>query len=187
MFLNTTNILTSLFSLILLLVWPAYAEDDFIYPTPSEAADNDPTGLEQTLEHNFSPEDRARLRKALADYAKNSDPEHQRIQAKRRAMQASIAERFQNCNQDNDDSLDREETTKCLPQVARHFNYVDVDEDNVITLDELELAYAKSIKRKKEAEARLEGKHIQEAEARIKAKKERKLNKQATNSKQNPI
>lgn len=176
-----------LLSITMLLAWPAYAEDDFIYPTPKENLDNDSTGLEETLEHNFSPEDRARLRKALADYAKNSDPEHKRIEAKRRAMKAGIAERFHNCNDDNDDSLDREETTKCLPQVARHFNYVDVDEDNVITLDELELAYAKSVKRKKEAEARLEGKHIEEAEARIKAKKERKLNKQATNSKQKQI
>lgn len=187
MFLNNHKILTGLLSIATLLACPVHADDDFIYPTPTETLDNDPTGLEETLEHNFSPEDRARLRKALADYAKNSDPEHKRIEAKRHAMKASIAERFHDCNDDNDDSLDRDETTKCLPQVARHFNYVDVDEDNVITLDELELAYAKSVKRKKEAEARLEGKHIEAAEARIKAKKERKLNKQATNSNQKQL
>jgi len=187
MFLNTNIIWTALLTLAMLLTWSANADDDFIYPTPAESTDNDSSGLEQTLEHNFSPEDRARLRKALADYAKNTDPEHKRIEAKRRAMKESIAERFHKCNQDNDDSLDRTETTQCLPQVARHFNYVDVDENNVITLEELELAHAKSVKRRKEAEARLEGKHIQEAEARIKAKKERKLNSQASNSKQKQI
>lgn len=181
MFLNI-KFLTAIFTCFLLSTsWLAYGEDEFTYPTPQQATDNDVEGLEQTLEHNFSPEDRARLRKALADYAKNTDPEHEKMEAKRRAMKANIAERFNQCNDDNDDSLDRYETTKCLPQVARHFNYVDVDQDNVITLEELELAHAKSIKRKKEAEAKIEAKRIAEAEARIKAKKQRQLNKQAAN------
>jgi hypothetical protein len=148
--------------------------------------ENDQSGLEQTLEYNFSPEDRARLRKALADYAKTTDPEHDQIEHKRKAMKESVEERFNYCDKDNDDSIDREEATQCLPQIARHFSYVDVDEDGVITLDELELAQAKSVERQKAAEAKIEAEKIQEAEAEIKSKSKAKANKQALNTRKHP-
>lgn len=118
--------------------------------------DNDDVGLSKTLEHNFSPEDRARLRKALTDYARNTDPDHQLMVQKRKAMHESITQRFNECNRDNDDSLDREEATLCLPQVARHFSYVDVDGDGVITLEELELAHTKMTEKQRAAEAQFE-------------------------------
>lgn len=151
------------------------------------SAENDENGLEQTLEQNFSPEDRARLKKALSDYAKNTDPEHNQIAQKRKAMKDSIAQRFNDCNRDNDDSLDREETTMCLPQVARHFNYVDVDGDGVITLEELELAQAKAMERQRAAEAKIEAKRIQDTEAEIINKSKEKINKQVSNSRKRPI
>ena len=148
--------------------------------------ESDENGVEQTLEHNFSPDDRARLRKALADYAKSTDPEHNQIEQKRKAMQESVAARFNACDKDSDESLDREETTECLPQVARHFSYVDVDEDELITLEELELAQAKSSERQKAAEAKMEAQKIQEAEAAIKSKSKTKVNKQAANIRKRP-
>ena len=144
-------------------------------------------GIEQTLEHNFSPDDRARLRKALGDYAKSTDPEHNQIAQKRKAMQQSVEARFNDCNKDNDDSLDRDEATHCLPQVARHFSYVDIDEDEVITLEELQLAQAKQIERQKAAEAKMEAQKILEAEAAIKDKSKAKVNKQAANTRKRPI
>ncbi|WP_020166623.1 MULTISPECIES: hypothetical protein [Methylotenera] len=146
----------------------------------------DESGLEKTLEYNFSPDDRARLRKALADYARSTDPEHTQIELKRKAMQESIEKRFNECNKDNDDSLDREEATLCLPQIARHFSYVDVDEDGVITLEELQLAQAKLIERQKSAEARMEAQKIQDAETAIKEKSKAKDNKQAANIRKRP-
>ena len=148
--------------------------------------ENDETGFEQTIEYNFSPEDRARLRKALADYSKNTDPEHIQIEQKRKAMRESVEARFNDCNKDNDDSLDRIEATACLPQIARHFSYVDVDEDNVITLEELELAQAKLEERQKAAEAKMEAQRILEAEAEIKNKGKAKANKQALNTRKRP-
>ncbi len=148
--------------------------------------DSDESGLEKTLEHNFSPDDRARLRKALADYAKSTDPEHTQIEQKRKAMQESIEKRFNECNKDSDESLDREEATLCLPQIARHFSYVDVDEDGVITLEELQLAQAKLIERQKAAEARMEAQKIQEAETAIKEKSKAKDNRQAANIRKRP-
>ncbi|MES2547322.1 MAG: hypothetical protein V4575_06410 [Pseudomonadota bacterium] len=147
----------------------------------------DESGLEKTLEHNFSPDDRARLRKALADYAKSTDPEHAQIEQKRKAMKESVQIRFNDCNKDNDDSIDREEATLCLPQIARHFNFVDVDENNVITLEELELAQAKSIERQKAAEAKMEAQKILDAEAEIKSKGKSRANKEASNMRKRPI
>lgn len=147
----------------------------------------DESGLEKTLEHNFSPDDRARLRKALADYAKSTDPEHAQIEQKRKAMKESVQIRFNDCNKDNDDSIDREEATLCLPQIARHFNFVDVDENNVITLEELELAQAKSIERQKAAEAKMEAQKIIDAEAEIKNKVKSRTNKEASNIRKRPI
>lgn len=162
------------------LALPVFADEKIL----AEDADN--TAIEQTLEHNFSPDDRARLRKALGDYAKSTDPEHTQIEQKRKAMQESVEARFNDCNKDNDDSLDREEATHCLPQVARHFSYVDVDEDGVITLEELELAQAKQIERQKAAEAKMEAQKILEAEAAIKDKSKAKINKQAANIRKRP-
>ncbi len=67
----------------LLLAWPSVMAENKLYIAAADeksiSADNDDAGLEKTLEHNFSPEDRARLRKALSDYAKNTDPEHTQI------------------------------------------------------------------------------------------------------------
>jgi len=144
------------------------------------------SGLEKTLEHNFSPVDRARLRKALTDYAVNNDPEHIKINRQRQIMRDNLKERFAQCNADLDDSLDRQEVTECLPQIARHFNAVDVDEDNVITFEELELADAKWRERHRAAEARLEILRIKEAEAEIKNKAAKpKENKQAATVGQN--
>ena len=141
----------------MLLALPAFADLKLpIRLTDNRIVDNDDVGLSKTLEHNFSPEDRARLRKALSDYARNADPDHQLMVQKRKAMHDSISQRFNECNRDNDDSLDREEATLCLPQVARHFSYVDLDGNGVITLDELESAYAQMVERQRAAEAKSE-------------------------------
>ena len=150
------------------------------------AEETDQNISEQTLEYNFSPEDRARLRKALADYSKSTNPEHHQIEISRKAMKESLEVRFNGCDKDSDDSIDREEATLCLPQIARRFNTVDVDEDGVITIEELELAQAKSIERQKAAEAKMEAKKIQEAEAEIKSKGKLKGNRQALNTHKKP-
>jgi hypothetical protein len=139
----------------------------------------DPEGTQQTLNLNFSPEDRVRLRKALDDYARSVDPDHDQIEERRRAMQESIEARFLASDHDNDGSLDRQEATESLPQIARHFSQVDTNQDEMITLDELEEAQARIQERRKAAEAVLEAQKQQEAE--IAAATKRK-NKQANNS-----
>ena len=58
---------------------------------------------------------------------------------KKREMLDSVETRFYACDPDNDNTLDVYETTVCLPQVARQFRYVDINNDNVISLDELSI------------------------------------------------
>jgi hypothetical protein len=128
-------------------------------------------GTQQTLNLNFSPERRERLRKALDEYARAVDPDHDQIEERRRAMQESIKERFLASDKDNDGSIDRQEATESLPQIARHFSQVDSNQDDVITLDELEAAQARILERRKAAEAAMEAQKVQEAEAAAAAKR----------------
>ena len=61
------------------------------------------------------------------------------LQEKRSEMLLSVEKRFVDCDKDNDDTLDVFETTVCLPQVARQFRSVDINKDNLISLDELSI------------------------------------------------
>lgn len=122
-------------------------------------------GMQQTLELNFSPENREKLRKALDDYARSVDHDHDQIEERRRAMQESIKIRFLDADNDGDGTIDRQEATERLPQIARHFSQVDTNQDNVISLDELEEAQARILDRRKTAETAVEAKKLQDADA----------------------
>ena len=140
-----------------------------------QEADAKVEGLQQTLNLNFSPEHREKLRKALDDYARSVDPSHDQIEERRRAMQENIESRFFEADSDGDSTLDRQEATEKLPQIARHFNSVDTNQDNLISLSELVEAQARILERRKAAEAVLEQQKQQklletETEAEVAAK-----------------
>jgi Ca2+-binding EF-hand superfamily protein len=120
------------------------------------ADETEKEGMLKTLDHNFSPEKRANLRKALDDYARSVDQDHEQIEAKRRAMQESVKERFFDADSDFDNTIDRQEATAKLPQIARHFNSVDTNGDGLISLDELEAAQLRMVERQRAAEAAIE-------------------------------
>jgi Ca2+-binding EF-hand superfamily protein len=142
--------------------------------TEEEAAGE---GMRQTLNLNFSPENREKLRKALDDYAKSVDQDHDRIEERRRAMKESVKERFLDADNDGDGTIDRQEATEKLPQIARLFSQVDVNQDGVISLEELEEAQARTIERRRAAEMALEEQKLQASETTTKSK-----NKQAANN-----
>jgi Ca2+-binding EF-hand superfamily protein len=133
--------------------------------------------MRQTLNLNFSPENREKLRKALDDYAKSVDQDHDRIEERRRAMKESVKERFLDADNDGDGTIDRQEATEKLPQIARLFSQVDVNQDGVISLEELEEAQARTIERRRTAEMALEEQKLQASETTTKSK-----NKQAANT-----
>ena len=108
------------------------------YPTYvlSEVKSNDYLSVNQNLEVS---EDIIDLHQALSDYSKLDQKNNAIYEQKRREMLDSVEKRFYACDTDSDDTLDVFETTQCLPQVARQFRRVDVDNDNVITLDEISM------------------------------------------------
>ncbi|MEY3744141.1 MAG: hypothetical protein RLZZ541_1196, partial [Pseudomonadota bacterium] len=69
--------------------------------------------------------------------------------------------RFFDADNDGDGTIDRQEATEKLPQIARHFNQVDTNQDHVISLDELVDAQARIIERRKAAEAAIEAQKLQ--------------------------
>jgi len=91
------------------------------------------------------------IRDALAEYSKAEDNNNAIYEQKRRAMLDSVELRFLACDTDADTTLDVFEVTQCLPQVARMFRDVDIDNDNVITLDEIAIL-AKNFERKNNQE-----------------------------------
>ena len=137
-------------------------------------------GLQQTLNLNFSPENREKLRRALDDYARSVDENHEQIEARRKAMHESIEARFLDADTDGDGMVTRQEATEKLPQIARHFNQVDTNEDGAITIDELEEAQARILERRKAAEMAIEEKKLQAAVEAV-------VNKQAETAPTKPI
>ena len=87
------------------------------------------------------------IRDALAEYSRAEDKNNAIYEQKRRAMLDSVELRFLACDTDLDNTLDVFEATQCLPQVARMFRDVDIDNDNVISLDEIAIL-AKNFERK---------------------------------------
>ena len=87
------------------------------------------------------------IRDALAEYSRAENKNNAIYEQNRRAMLDSVELRFMACDTDADKTLDVFEVTQCLPQVARMFRDVDIDNDNVITLDEIAIL-AKDFERK---------------------------------------
>jgi len=102
----------------------------------SEVKSNEYLNVNQNPEVS---EDIIDLYQALSDYSKLDQKNNAIYEQKRREMLDSVEQRFYACDTDSDDTLDVFETTQCLPQVARQFRRVDVDNDNVITLDEISM------------------------------------------------
>ena len=91
------------------------------------------------------------IRDALAEYSRAENKNNAIYEQNRRAMLDSVELRFMACDTDADKTLDVFEVTQCLPQVARMFRDVDIDNDNAITLDEIAIL-AKSFERKNNKE-----------------------------------
>lgn len=124
--------------------------------TTNQSADEANFGLQQTLELNFSPENREKLRRALDEYARSVDQNHAQIEKNRRLMSESIERRFLEADGDGDGSVDRQEATEKLPQIARQFSQVDTNHDELTTIDELEEAQTRIMERRRAAEMALQ-------------------------------
>lgn len=126
--------------------------------TISESVDSDSTddAPQPALDSNISREDRMRLHRDLEEYSRTVDPAHVQIEERRRVMRMRLQERFLGSDKDNDGSISREEAFETMPQIARHFSQVDLNNDGVITLNELEAAQARAIEHQRAATAKAE-------------------------------
>jgi len=98
----------------------------------NEATDSSKITAEQATELQV-------IHDALTRFSQTEDKNNFIYQQKLREMLDSVEARFYSCDSDNDNTLDVFETTQCLPQVARQFRKVDIDKDNLITLDEISI------------------------------------------------
>jgi hypothetical protein len=102
---------------------------------------NEPVGV--NIDENI------RLRRDLDEYSRSVDPAHVQIEERRRVMHKRLQERFATCDRDDDGSLILDEVYDCMPQIARRFVEVDLNNDRAITLEELEALQAKITERQK--------------------------------------
>ncbi|MGZ8252677.1 MAG: EF-hand domain-containing protein [Methylophilaceae bacterium] len=109
----------------------------------------------------ISIEESIRLRRDLDEYSRTVDPAHVQIEERRRLMHQRIQSRFAETDKDNDGTISMEEAAESLPQVARHFNAVDLNGDGLVSLDELEALQAKIVERQRASAIRME---VQEPE-----------------------
>jgi len=115
----------------------------------ADVASNKINSVDSEIVYELSDLDQ--IRDALAVYSRAEDKNNAIYEQKRRAMLDSVELRFLACDSDADNTLDVFEATRCLPQVARMFRDVDIDNDNVITLDEIAIL-AKTFERKNNQE-----------------------------------
>ena len=128
-----------------------HGTDDTLPPvteTDSQAAET------QALEGNISAEECLRLRSDLETYSRAEDPDHNQMEARRRAMHERAKQRFQSADKDSDGSISHEEAWESMPQLARHFDQIDINSDGIITEDEIEAAQARMLERRRTASAK---------------------------------
>lgn len=123
-------------------------------PLPAVTETDAQESESQALEGNVSAEERLRLRNDLETYSRSEDPDHNQLEARRRAMRERAKQRFQSADKDSDGSISREEAWESMPQLARHFDQVDTNNDGIITEDEMEAAQARALERQRAATAK---------------------------------
>lgn len=95
------------------------------------------------LEQRMSPEERQRFNYNLQNHSNTVYPEFDQIETRRSQMRQKIQERFHKVDSDHDNSISRLEAEESMPGLARHFDEIDVNHDNIITYDEMKGWYDK--------------------------------------------
>lgn len=117
------------------------------------------TNAQESLNQELTPEGRAKLQHELYEYNSTIDPGHLQIEERRRIYYKRLVERFEQCDPDNDGTISPIEAAEFMPQIARHFNTVDTNNDNLISLEELVVAQNKAEERR--MASRFEGNKIE--------------------------
>jgi len=129
-------------------------------PNPDESNKSNETSNNKSIiipdVRGVNIDENIRLRRDLDEYTRTVDPAHVQIEERRRLMHKRLQERFAQIDRDGDGMISRDEALDGIPQLLRHFNNVDLNGDNQLSLDELEALQAKIMERQRTMTVRVE-------------------------------
>jgi hypothetical protein len=142
----------SLLACLALLVFtrPAWTEPVNLSPNPSKSANEEQAEDRQVLEEKLPPEARKRLREVLDNYSRQAYPDGEQLAERRRLMHDRMQERLNNADKNGVGSISRSEAQLRMPRLARQFDQIDTNGDNIVTREEMQAARDRAVMEKRE-------------------------------------
>lgn len=144
---------------LLFFTRPAWTEPS--NTPPSNATEDQQTEERQRpAEERLTPEARRRLRDTLNNFSR-AYPDREQMEERRRLMHDRMEERLNNADKSGGvGSITRSEAQLRMPRLARQFDQIDTNGDNVITREEIQAARERAAMEKRET-ARIESSGIE--------------------------
>jgi len=148
---------TSLLACLALLAFtrPASTEPLDLSPNSPATATEDQAEDRQKLEEKLPPEARKRLREVLNSFSRQAYPDDEQLEERRRLMHDRMQERLNNADKNGVGSISRSEAQLRMPRLARQFDQIDTNGDNIITREEMQASRDRASMEKRET-ARIE-------------------------------
>jgi hypothetical protein len=142
----------SLLACLALLVFtrPAWTEPVNLSLNPSKSANEEQAEDRQVLEEKLPPEARKRLREVLDSYSRQAYPDGEQLAERRRLMHDRMQERLNNADKNGVGSISRSEAQLRMPRLARQFDQIDTNGDNIVTREEMQAARDRAVMEKRE-------------------------------------
>jgi hypothetical protein len=143
---------TSLLACLALLVFtrPALTDSTNLPSNSATSVTDEQVEDRQKLEEKLPPEARRRLREVLNAYSRQAYPDGDQVEERRRLMHDRMQERLNNADKSGVGSISRSEAQLRMPRLARQFDQIDLNGDNVITRDEMQAARDRLLMEKRE-------------------------------------
>lgn len=141
----------SLLACLVLLAFarPAWTEPANLSPNSPNAAADDQAEERPRVEEKLPPDARRRLRDVLSNYSRQY-PDGEQIAERRRLMHDRMQERLNNADKNGVGSISRSEAQLRMPRLAREFDQIDLNGDNIITREEMQAARDRAAMAKRE-------------------------------------
>lgn len=107
---------------------------------PGAKAERKKIAVKEKSKPPMAEEEPRRLRGDLLDYYREAYPDSSLFQARRNLMRERMSQHLSEADGDQDGGLSREEVTRQMPALARHFDTIDANGDGQIDHDEIEHA-----------------------------------------------